>query len=54
MKDPETLPPGFCPECGEKTLEFIETREGSIDEVKTSWTCECCENIVYISERKDT
>ena len=40
----------YCPECGNKSLHFIEECESSDDEVKTSWACGCCSNIVYIYE----
>jgi len=40
----------YCPVCGCKTLYFIEQCESSEDEVKTSWSCECSNIIIYIYE----
>lgn len=42
----ETL---FCPDCGQKTLAFIENTWRSPDgEYKEVRTCDRCENIVYV------
>ncbi len=43
----------YCPECGEKSLCFIEQCDASEGETKASWTCDCCTNIVYIYESVD-
>lgn len=42
----------YCPICGKKTLRYIETCELSEDEVKTSWTCDCSDIIIYICSFK--
>jgi transcriptional regulator NrdR family protein len=43
-----------CPDCGQETLELIETTEpDGTDEYKEVRTCPSCENIVYIIRRTD-
>ena len=37
-----------CPICGKQTLRYIETCESDSDTVKTSWTCDCTDMMVYI------
>lgn len=38
----------YCPYCGKKSLRFIEICESDPDTIKTSWTCDCQDIIVYI------
>jgi len=41
----------YCPLCGNKTLRLLEKCEtGKEDEIKTSWTCDCSDNMVCIYE----
>jgi len=41
-------PNKWCPECGEQSLRFIEVCESDNDTIKTSWTCDCGDMVVYI------
>ena len=42
-----------CPVCGIKgNLYKIEDCESSCDEVKTSWGCVDCDEVIYIFERE--
>ncbi len=43
----------YCPQCGKQTLRFIETCNEDDTEVKTSWTCDCSDIVVYIVEFKE-
>ncbi|KKN81696.1 hypothetical protein LCGC14_0316080 [marine sediment metagenome] len=47
------IPNRYCPECGKHTLAFIEVCESDSDAIKTSRSCDCCTNIVYIYEFKE-
>lgn len=38
----------YCPMCGRKTLYHIEVCESDEDSIKTSWSCECTNMVVYI------
>ena len=42
-----------CPVCSKVSLRNIETCSEDKVEVKTSWTCDCSNIIVYIVEFKE-
>jgi len=47
--------PKFCPDCGERDLQFIEVCSDDDYETKTSWVCDCTDvTIVYIVDSKGT